>query len=72
VTEAAQTLIAHLRTREPGCAIAISHMAENEASARVIRKLGFHRTGEKQTFCVARAAPVPSLTYLYPNDASFG
>ncbi|MFM9850163.1 MAG: GNAT family N-acetyltransferase [Hyphomicrobiaceae bacterium] len=70
-TEAAGALIAHLRAREPGCVIAISHMAENEASARVIRKLGFRRTGEKQTFCVARAAPVPSLTYIYPHDASF-
>lgn len=71
-TQAAGALIAHLRAREPGCVITISHMAENEASARVIRKLGFRRTGEKQTFCVARAAPVPSLTYLYPQDASFG
>lgn len=71
-TQAAGALIAHLRAREPGCIITISHMAENEASARVIQKLGFHRTGEKQTFCVARAAPVPSLTYLYPQDASFG
>ena len=72
VTEAARALIAHLRAREPGCVITISHMTENEASARVIRKLGFRRTGEKQTFCVARAAPVPSLTYLYPQDASAG
>ncbi len=72
MTEAARALVAHLRAREPGCAIAISHMVENEASARVIEKLGFRRVGEKQTFCVARAAPVPSLTYLYPQDASAG
>ena len=71
-TDAARALIAHMRAREPGCAIAISHMAENEASARVIKKLGFRRTGEKQTFCVARASAVPSLTYLYPLDASAG
>ena len=71
-TQAARALIAHLRTREPGCVITISHMTENEASARVIQKLGFRRTGEKQTFCVARAAPVPSLTYRYPQDASAG
>lgn len=71
-TEAAQALLAYLRALEPGCVIAISHMAENEASARVIRKLGFRRTGEKETFCVARGAPVPSLTYLLPQDASTG
>lgn len=71
-TEAARALIAHLRAREPGCAIAVSHMVENEASARVIRKLGFRRTGEKQTFCVARAVAVPSLTYIYPQDLSSG
>lgn len=72
VTEAARALIAHLRAREPGCVITISHMTENEASARVIQKLGFRRTGEKQTFCVARASAVPSLTYRYPQDASAG
>jgi ribosomal-protein-alanine N-acetyltransferase len=72
VTEAARALIAHLRAREPGCAIAISHMAENEASARVIQKLGFHPTGEKRTYYVARASEVRSLTYLYPQDAVAG
>ena len=72
MTEAARALIAHLRAREPGCVITISHMTENEASARVIQKLGFRRTGEKQTFCVARASAVPSLTYRYPQDASAG
>jgi [ribosomal protein S5]-alanine N-acetyltransferase len=72
MTEAARALIAHLRAREPGCAIAISHMVENEASGRVIEKLGFRRVGEKQTFCVARAASVPSLTYVLPQESSTG
>jgi RimJ/RimL family protein N-acetyltransferase len=71
-TEAARALVDHLRAREPGCAIAISHMAENEASARVIQKLGFHPTGEKRTYYVARASEVRSLTYLYPQDAVAG
>jgi [ribosomal protein S5]-alanine N-acetyltransferase len=72
VTEASRALIAPLRAQEPGCVITISHMTENDASARVIRKLGFRRAGEKQTFCVARAAPVPSLTYLLPQESSAG
>lgn len=71
-TEAARALVDHLRAREPGCAIAISHVAENDASARVIQKLGFHPTGEKRTYYVARAREVRSLTYLYPQDAVAG
>ncbi|NJO23121.1 MAG: GNAT family N-acetyltransferase, partial [Sphingomonadales bacterium] len=69
-TEAARALVDHLRAREPGCDIAISHVAENDASARVIQKLGFHPTGEKRTYYVARAREVRSLTYLYPQDDS--
>ncbi len=71
-TEAARALVDHLRAREPGCAIAISHMAENDASARVIQKLGFRPAGEKRTYYVARASEVRSLTYLYPQDAAAG
>jgi len=75
-TEAARALVARLRTREPGCVIAISHMAENDASARVIQKLGFRPVGEKRTYYVARASEVRSLTYLYPpgdhQDAAAG
>jgi [ribosomal protein S5]-alanine N-acetyltransferase len=71
-TEAAKALIDHLRAREPGCAIVISHTAENDASARVIQKLGFRPTGEKRTYYVARASEVRSLTYLYPQDAAAG
>lgn len=68
-TEAAGALIGHLRAREPGCAIAISHIDENDASARVIQKLGFRPTGEKLTYYVARASAVRSLTYILPEGA---
>ncbi len=71
-TEAALALIGHMRAREPGCVITISHMAENNASARVIQKLGFRPTGDKLTYYVARAGQVRSLTYLSPQDATAG
>ena len=61
-------LLRALRAREPGCAIVISHMAENDASARVIEKLGFRPIGEKRTYYLARASEVRSLTYLYPQN----
>jgi ribosomal-protein-alanine N-acetyltransferase len=38
-----------------------SHFKDNPASAHVLRKCGFHVTGEGQLDCVARGAPVPSV-----------
>ena len=39
------------------------HLAENPASARVIRKLGFRYVGNGSGWCEARQCELPTLTY---------
>ena len=41
----------------------VSHMIDNPASAAVIAKLGFRRTGRRRIGCLARAGEVVVLTY---------
>ena len=40
------------------------HFADNPASARVIKKLGFRRIGDGATWCEARKSEVPTIRYL--------
>lgn len=62
-TEAARALVAHafgpLGLRRLTC----GHFADNPASARVIRKLGFTRTGTGTMWCEARGEQVETITY---------
>lgn len=62
-TEAARTLVGHafgaLGVRRLTC----GHFADNPASARVIAKLGFVRTGSGHMWCEARGQEVETITY---------
>jgi RimJ/RimL family protein N-acetyltransferase len=39
------------------------HFIDNPASARVIKKLGFRRTGNGAQWCEARKSEVPTVKY---------
>jgi ribosomal-protein-alanine N-acetyltransferase len=66
-TEGARGLIRHLRAQDPNSRIAVSHMADNPASRRVIEKLGFQPAGESAIWSVARGCTVRVLCYELPG-----
>lgn len=62
-TEAAQALVRTGFERFGLAAITISHMVDNPASAHVIAKCGFLRTGTDLVHCVSRRGDVELVTY---------
>lgn len=67
-TEAARAVLTLARTLGHRRLIA-NHFADNAASDRVLRKLGFRPTGEtRPSFCLARGETVPALTYALALD----
>ena len=42
-----------------------SYMQGNAASARVLKKLGFKKTGEGEMYCLARKATLPCINLLF-------
>ena len=44
-----------------------SHMTGNDASARVLDKLGFRKTGEGEMYCLSRKATLPCIYLALTN-----
>jgi RimJ/RimL family protein N-acetyltransferase len=65
-TEATQAVLKHGFEvgRLPG--FTSSHFVDNNASARVLRKLGFEPTGRCRIICTARGHEVDAITYWLP------
>jgi RimJ/RimL family protein N-acetyltransferase len=49
-------------------AIVAGHFADNHASGRILAKLGFRYTSEKQRYCMARGADVRCLEMALPRS----
>jgi ribosomal-protein-alanine N-acetyltransferase len=62
-TEAVRALIAHAFDADGFAYVTAGHFADNPASARVIRKLGFADHGDEMRDCSARGAATHCLTY---------
>lgn len=62
-TEAAAALIAYCFRRERFSHVTCGHYADNPASERVIRKLGFTPTGRNKSWCEARRTEVDAVRY---------
>jgi RimJ/RimL family protein N-acetyltransferase len=65
-TEATQAVLRHgfAVGRLPG--FTSSHFVDNDASAGVLRKLGFEPTGRCRIICTARGREVEAVTYWLP------
>ena len=62
-TEAANAVMTYGFTKTGVRRFVCKHLAENPASARVIRKLGFRYVGNGSGWCEARQCELPTLTY---------
>lgn len=62
-TEATQTLVKHCFGPGGFRRLTCGHFADNPASARVIAKLGFRRTGTAKQWCEARGSEVVTIKY---------
>lgn len=62
-TEAAGTLMDHCFNEAGFALLTCGHFFDNPASARVIAKLGFRRTGHDAQWCEARKSDVPTVRY---------
>lgn len=62
-TEAARAVMAHGFAKSGVRRFICKHLTGNDASARVIRKLGFRHTGTSTGWCEARQCELPALTY---------
>jgi len=62
-TEAAQAVIDQCFAREGFFRLTCGHFADNPASARVITKLGFERTGSGEWWCEARRLEIAAVRY---------
>ena len=67
-TEAVQALIAHAFDTDGFDYLLAGHFADNPASERVIRKLGFVAQGGEIRDCTARGAKTHCLTYRLDRD----
>jgi RimJ/RimL family protein N-acetyltransferase len=63
-TEAARALVTHAFGKLGLRRLTCGHFVDNPASARVIAKLGFARTGLDRMWCDARGAEVDVITYV--------
>ena len=67
-TEAARAVLSLARTLRYG-RITAAHFADNPASGKVLRKVGFQPSGEtRPRFCPARGMELPALTYTLTLD----
>ncbi len=66
-TESVRALVAHCFGRAGIKRLVCAHFVDNEASARVIAKLGFKFTGRDTAWCEARRAEVETLRYERPR-----
>lgn len=64
-TEAAAALLDHARTELGLNKIKASYITGNEASANVLRKLGFERTGNIEMHCQSRAERVTCISMVF-------
>lgn len=62
-TEAARALVAHCFSRQRFERLTCCHFADNDASARVIAKLGFRSTGSCSCWCEARRREAEAVRY---------
>ena len=62
-TEASRALLGIARHALGHRRLVSGHFADNPASGRVLRKLGFTQTGVEQRGCLARGVDVECLTY---------
>ena len=62
-TEAANALLRYCFKVRKFSRLTCCHYVDNPASARVIRKLGFEKSGECSAWCQARRKDVPAITY---------
>jgi [ribosomal protein S5]-alanine N-acetyltransferase len=62
-TEAARAVMAHGFAKSGVRRFVCKHLDGNDASARVIRKLGFRFTGTATGWCEARQRELPAATY---------
>lgn len=69
-TEAAGAFKQHLVDRFGARRLTADYLADNPASGRVLRKLGFVETGRGEHFCLGRDAMVPgvSMTWEATHD----
>jgi len=67
-TEAARAIILHAFQKEAFGYLTVGHFRENPASARVIAKLGFERSGELLRDCAATGSKARCLTYRLTRD----
>ncbi len=63
-TEAAGTLVRHCFADAGFRQLTCGHFADNPASERVIKKLGFRRIGTGAQWCEARQSEVPTVRYV--------
>jgi RimJ/RimL family protein N-acetyltransferase len=67
-TEAARAVLSLARTLRYGRIVA-SHFEDNQASGKVLRKIGFQPSGEiRPRFCPARGTELPAQTYELTLD----
>jgi RimJ/RimL family protein N-acetyltransferase len=62
-TEAARAVMTHGFAKSGVRRFVCKHLTGNDASARVLRKLGFRYTGTATGWCEARQSELPALTY---------
>ncbi len=62
-TEATTALLSYCFKERKFSRLICCHYFDNLASARVIKKLGFEKTGECSAWCQARRQQVPAVTY---------
>jgi len=62
-TEATTALLNYCFKERKIARLVCCHYFDNPASARVIEKLGFEKTGECRAWCQARRQDIPAVTY---------
>jgi RimJ/RimL family protein N-acetyltransferase len=67
-TEAARAIILHAFQKEAFSYLTVGHFRENPASARVIAKLGFERSGELLRDCAATGGRARCITYRLTRE----
>lgn len=68
MTEALSAFLPELFRRFPMSQIRANHFVDNDASGKVLRKLGFERTGTDVATSKARLEPAPVITYAVTRE----
>lgn len=68
MTEAMGAVLPALFDKFPVSRIEAGHFEDNPASGRVLRKLGFEKTGRELAMSLARLEPAPLITYALERD----